>query len=373
MEVDHKRWILGSALVFGCATEPREEQPIDVTTSPTTGSTTGAGTAAGPTGSDDALDSSGTTDSTKLDVAPPATTRGAPQGCEKVDFLFVIDNSGSMQDEQQALVDSFAGFIATIQDTLMAQDYHLMAIDTDSEPLGFSDITCNADGCTCTPSPQCCFAVCDDDGPVSFLDPTDCDGSVCDSYVLPTGCEVELGAGKAEDPVFDSCGLQDGMRFMTDSQPDLVETFACAALVGAGGDGAERPIEALTAALTGQTAAGGCHEGFLRDDAILVVTVITDEDDHDSPGSAAAWRDAIVQAKGDTETAVVVLGLLGDTDVRGGTCSGAEAEDATKLRTFIELFTHGSWASVCEPTYDAFFAAAVAEIDITCDEFEPEG
>ncbi|MEM6994684.1 MAG: hypothetical protein AAF721_29485, partial [Myxococcota bacterium] len=359
-----RRW-MGLALVSACAVTPREEQPIDTTTSAAPGSSSDT-TSGGSDGAD--VDTAGTegiadsTGSTKLDVGPPGTTTGPAEGCSKVDFLFVIDNSGSMQEEQQALVDSFAGFITTIQDTLMAQDYHLMAIDTDAAPLGYSDITCDADGCTCNPSPQCCFAVCDEDGPVSFLDPTECGGSACDAYVYPSGCAVQLGAGKSEDPVFAPCGVESG-RFMTDSQPDLVETFACTALVGAGGDGAERPIDALRAALTDETAAGGCHEGFLRDDAILVVTIITDEDDHNSAGSASAWRDAVVEAKSGTETAVVMLGLLGDSDVMGGTCSSAEAEDASELRAFTELFTHGSWASVCEPTYDAFFAAAVAEID----------
>ena len=306
---------------------------------------------------------------TKLDVGAPGTTTGNAEGCQKVDFLFVIDNSGSMQEEQQALVDSFAGFIATIQDTLNAQDYHVMAIDTDAEPLGFSEISCDADGCSCDPSPQCCYAVCDEDGPVSFLDPTECAGAACDAYVFPEGCEVSLGAGKAEDPVFESCGIDGDRRFMTDTQANLADTFACAALVGAGGDGAERPIEAMQAALTTQTAASGCHEGFLRDDAILVVTLITDEDDSNSDGMAAAWHDALVATKADVETAIVMLGLIGDTDV----CPASQAEDAPKLRTFIESFTHGSWGSVCEPTYDPFFTAAVTEIDITCDEFRPEG
>ena len=53
-------------------------------------------------------------------------------GCEKIDFLFVIDNSGLMDDEQANLVASFPNFISTIQNTLMAQDYHIMAVDTDA-------------------------------------------------------------------------------------------------------------------------------------------------------------------------------------------------------------------------------------------------
>jgi hypothetical protein len=76
----------------------------------------------------------------KFDVAEGTGTGIDPsagdQGCEKVDFLFVIDNSGSMLDEQQSLIASFDGFIEAIQGTLMAQDYHIMVVDTDAESGG---------------------------------------------------------------------------------------------------------------------------------------------------------------------------------------------------------------------------------------------
>src|SRR5204862_5903779 len=42
--------------------------------------------------------------------APPAVV-GLERGCKKIDFLFVIDNSDSMDDEQANLARSFPGFI----------------------------------------------------------------------------------------------------------------------------------------------------------------------------------------------------------------------------------------------------------------------
>lgn len=36
---------------------------------------------------------------------------GSDAGCRAVDLLFVIDNSGSMEDEQANLISSFPGFI----------------------------------------------------------------------------------------------------------------------------------------------------------------------------------------------------------------------------------------------------------------------
>jgi hypothetical protein len=69
----------------------------------------------------------------RFDVGMPADISGGGQtGCSKIDFLFVVDNSGSMSEEQQALANSFPGFIESIQTTVKAEDYHIMVIDSDS-------------------------------------------------------------------------------------------------------------------------------------------------------------------------------------------------------------------------------------------------
>ena len=56
-----------------------------------------------------------------LDVAPGQTGGGDPDGaadeCTNVDILFVIDDSGSMADNQDQLIASFPGFIAGIPGT----------------------------------------------------------------------------------------------------------------------------------------------------------------------------------------------------------------------------------------------------------------
>ncbi len=374
------------ACAAGCTAQPRGEDPFasggtaldpsdtaDDPSAPTSsgGAPTSTATGAGTDAPDD-------DDAIKLDVGGVEDTDGADDGdaagCDKVDFLFVVDNSGSMMDEQQNLVASFGGFIETIKNELMAQDYHIMVVDTDAESLSFSSLTCTNNVCTCEPEPQCCFALCANNGPIQFSPPpTECAGQACDAFELPTGCPVTLGAGKAEDPLGADCGIEDGRRYMTDTQPDLVGTFECAALVGAGGDGNERAMEAMSEAVTTQTATAGCHEGFLRDDAILVVTFITDEEDEGSAGNPATWKQTLVDAKHGNEEAIVVLGLLGDAGLAGSPCGPGAADDAPRLREFAESFTRGQWGSVCAPSYNAFFDAAVSVIDTTCDEFVPEG
>src|SRR5688572_4421644 len=63
-------------------------------------------------------------------AAAPAT------GCTKVDFLFVVDNSLSMLEEQTALVQSFPGFMRVVEQALGASDFHIMVVDTDAGGVG---------------------------------------------------------------------------------------------------------------------------------------------------------------------------------------------------------------------------------------------
>ena len=137
-------------------------------------------------------------------------------------------------------------------------------------------------------------------------------------------------------------------------------------------------MEAMVNAVSPNTPAAACNEGFIRDDAILVVTFITDENDStgDSAGTVAGWRQALIAAKGGDESAVVVLGLFGDNDQPGGICqdladsNGAEA--APRLREFVDSWgDRGFYGSVCASDYDDFFTEAVGIIDTTCEEFQP--
>lgn len=312
----------------------------------------------------------------KLDVSAPGTSMaddgGDEDGCDKVDFLFIVDNSGSMADEQDNLIANFGTFITTIQQTLTAQDYHVMVVDTDAAGGGSSSINCTNGVCTCEPVPACCDTVCQM--------ASSCNGFSCAD--LPGGdCDGTLGAGKVFRADGTECLDPEGPRYMTSEAGDLDQQFSCAAEVGTFGDGNEQPMAAMLNAITEPLVDDmGCNSGFLRDDAILVVTFITDEEDADkSPGSPATWHDGLVAAKGGNEDAIVVLGLFGDTDQPGAVCTGGldgneGAEPAPRLRSFVESFgDRGITGSVCADDYSSFFMNAVSFIDITCDEYIPEG
>lgn len=302
---------------------------------------------------------------------------GDGMGCQKVDFLFIVDSSGSMLDEQQSLIASFPGFIDTIRNTLDAQNYHVMVISTDDGTNTGLNSSCGNGACTCTPAPVCCENSC--------RGGNTCNGFDCNN--LPIGpCDKTWGTGKQYDANGNSCNLADNRRYMLDSQPNVDQAFSCVANVGTYGGGDERPMLAMQHALSDAlNDPGGCNEGFLRDDAILVITVITDEEDDNgggmgSPGGPVDWIQTVIDAKAGAEEAAVVLALVGDSGVAGGICPPGGigggvtgAEDSPRLRQFAQGFTHGHVGSVCSADYSAFFEQAVSFIDASCTDFVPPG
>ncbi len=307
---------------------------------------------------DDSSDGTDDTDGgdVKYDTGP-----SGKKGCDKIDFLFVVDNSESMKDEQENLVASFPAFEAQIAEQV-ANDHQIMVVDTDAFWPGCGDSAtcddCCEYWCTNLANPECY--------------------SECNSIACPTGdCNTTLGAGRRDNAAGDDCGFATEARYVDTDQPMLADTFACMGDVGTNGNLEEKPMQAMLDAVTGLSAEGECNDGFLRDDAILVVTVISDEDDEGSLGGPQQWHQQLVDAKNGDEAAVVVLALVGDPDLPNPVCSmgmnGDGAYPAPELRAWASSFTHGTWASVCVPDYGPFFVDAVSVIDVACEEFEPEG
>lgn len=300
-------------------------------------------------------DDDSSTGTDKLDMAAPADVPiGETIGCNKIDFLFVIDSSGSMENNQANLIASFPGLVAAMMDNVEADDWHVMVIDADGQ-WGGSDC---ANACTT-------LGLCP--GEPNFP---------CDTPP-PLLCDITLGAGQVgpmgEAASNHDCGLAGGARYIQAGEPDLLSAFSCVAKVGIDGSDAERPMDALVRALGSElNEPGGCNEGFVRDDAILVITIITDEPDEHSSGDPADWADAVIAAKGGNAEAIVVLGLLPDADLAMPLC-GDEAVSAPRMTEFLQLFDASSRASVCEPDYSPFFLDAVSVISQTCETFDPIG
>ena len=308
---------------------------------------------------------------------------GDIEGCGGVDFLFVVDNSISMGDEQQNLIDSFPGFIQAITETLDLDDFHIMAVDSDASYGNVSSLTQTQCG-----TPGCCEDWC-----LTALPTDQCKEDTADPYQTCSewlgdeagGCHDELGAGHTGDNLGVECPIDGDNRYLVQGQSDLEETFACIADVGVEGNGLEKLMEAMTNAIGPLDADDGCNAGFIREEAILVYTFVTDEDEactdlgeECSAGDPATWKQALVDAKGGDEDSVVVLGVFGDNDLADGICDpydpdmGQGAMAAPLLRDFVDSFgDHGHYCSVCLPDYNDCFLEAVSTIDTTCEEYDP--
>jgi hypothetical protein len=292
----------------------------------------------------------------KLDLPADSDLPGEGQegGCEKIDFLFVIDSSGSMADNQANLIASFPGLVAAMMDNVPADDWHVMVVDSDGQ-WGGTDC---ANACMT-------LGFCPDEP-----------GFDCD-VPAPGLCDISLGAGEVapmgEAASNQDCALAGGARYIQAGEPNLLDAFSCIAKVGVDGSDSERAMDSMARAVGPELGEpGGCNEGFVRDDAILVITIITDEPDEHSLGDPADWADAVIAAKGGVAESVVVLGLLPDGDLGMPLC-GAEAVPAPRMSEFLQLFDASSRASVCEPDYSPFFLDAVSVISETCDDFVPIG
>jgi hypothetical protein len=141
------------------------------------------------------------------------------------------------------------------------------------------------------------------------------------------------------------------------------------AQVGLAGAQQERPMDALVAALSPTMNAGGCNDGFLREDAILVVTFISDDPWYEDSGTPQDWYEAVVAAKNGNPNAVVVLGF---TPNFPGCLDGKGPPKGAHWSEFIGKFAPaGLEYNVCADDYASSFSAAVPVIDDTCNSFVP--
>ncbi len=300
----------------GVTTESPDSTGANMVTSGTPGTT------ASPPGS-----TGETSGATTMGVEPPpigfdlGTIPEAPPfdgACGQVDFLFVIDNSGSMSGEQNTLVNNFPSFITGIQQTLEGVDsYHVGVVTSDTYGP-------NIAGC-----------------------------QQLSSLVVQTG-----GADSSNS----ACGpYTDGANFMTEND-DLANAFTCAAQVGTDGSFDERQMQAAVEAVTGVEAGPGeCNFGFIREDALLVIVIITDEPDNASVGDAQSWYDDVVAAKDGHPENIVVLSII-------NTPAGICGNPANEISAFTMMFgINGFEADICLPDYEPFFQDAIELIDVACE------
>lgn len=125
----------------------------------------------------------------------------------------------------------------------------------------------------------------------------------------------------------------------------------------------------LTALDTGESFASACNDGFLRDDAMLVVTLLTDEDDDSSFGSAdpASWAAKLQQLKPSHDGRDVVVLSYHTTDECAAPPFDAEPDDVgDNLEAFLEQMPNAFVGPIC--TLDANLLSRAAQtVNDACD------
>lgn len=272
-----------------------------------------------------------------------------PVGCRgKIDFLFIISADNTMKPKQERLLASFPGFMAAIEAQLPDFDVHILVGDSDSY-WGLKDCALCSGDCDPAGFPPLCGA----------------EIELCDKKI-GAGVTFPVGEGASNR----RCKLASGRRYIDSTEPDRAEAFKCIAQVGIGGDSSA--AEAMVKALAGP---GNCNDGFLREDALLVVTLIHDNYDQGSDGTVESWITALRDAKGGDEDAFALLVLTTDVDIDYHQLCFPNDYHPVKnpLRVLAEGVKHGFIGSICAESYEPFFAETVATLVDLCDEFVAPG
>jgi hypothetical protein len=273
-----------------------------------------------------------------FDVGSDQTDLGSEDGpCDKVDVLYVIDNSPSMYDEQQNLISNFPTFVSEMQTALAEVDsYHIGVVTTDD--FGNSGLFDDGANTVNQSYPEC---------------------------QKLGGLVVEAQAGSCLPFAGDG-------NFITE-QDDLATKFNCVANVGEDGDSDEKVGDSLISLLNSQFGGNDvseCNDGFLRNDALLVIVILTDENDS-SDTDPEDWYAAVVAAKGIPENAVV-LSLTWNANEQNCQENLSESTGYTIVE-FVEMFPNHATGNICDASYAGFFSSTVPVIDSACDDFEPAG
>jgi hypothetical protein len=257
---------------------------------------------------------------------PPPAARTT---CGKIDLLFVIDDSASMDQEQVSLANAFPGFIdaiAAVKDGTL--DYRV-AITTTSSSM------------------------------------------VCEEAVDAVGPENSVAVDGA---LVNTCDMQ--KPWLSRGEGNVKESFACAAQVGTQGSSDEMPLRTMRAALE-QAQAGG---QFLREDALLAIVMLTDEDDvstrelhyttiaekHDDLTDVASYGTFLdgLKKHHDRWAAAVIAGD-GDCESDFG-----KAKNAPRLASFAGLAgKHGKVSSICAGDLSVSLRDVLATVQAACNDF----
>lgn len=287
-------------------------------------------------------------------VSPPS------KGCQGIDILFVIDDSGSMTEEQTNLIANFPRFIEVLDEFEPEPGAHI------SYRVGVTTSGVNRK-----------FKM------KQFIPgfPTTTTSAVTTG---PDGAFVNTEKCGLSEPWIDGPGL------------GVASEFSCVGQVGTMGSSTEMPLAAMELALGEKMAAGGPNEGFYRQDqeSLLVVVFITDEDDCSVEEGGMLVSDGATTSDCNPDKSeglysiASVKGFL--DDMAGGegryvavaiagpgpkSCSSSfgSAIYAQRMNQFIDLVgAYGVFGNICAGDLWTSLDEALSVIQVACRDLPPK-
>ena len=275
---------------------------------------------------------------------PTAGDNPKADECQKMDIIFVVDDSGSMEQEQSNLATNFPKFVSVLEGFKTKSgaklDYRL-AVTTTGRDIKY---TLEIPGFPAIPQSE----------------------------------KGDNGAFRNSS----TCGAT--KRWIDKGDTNGSSTFSCLAKAGTSGPSIEMPLYSLKLALNDRVT-DGTNAGFLRPDALLAVVIMTDEDDcsredndfkiqSDScetmanlhpVAEYAAMLDTAAKGPGRWATAVIA----GDKKC---TSSFGDAIEAKRLKDFVGVAgKNGTFSSICDGDLSVGLQKALDTFDAACKSFPP--
>ena len=278
---------------------------------------------------------------------------GVEERCSQIDFVFVVDDSGSMKEEQDNLAANFDDFITVIDgyqtESGEPLDYRV-AVTTSGRDLDY----------TVDPPEEC---------------------------VPVLGCIDPPGTNfheNGDNGAFrQTCGMT--RPWLERGEANMSQTFSCAAEVGTGGPSIEMPLYTTELAFTERTS-DGTNGPFLREDALLALVILSDEDDCsrtdndftvESDSCHPEWPenvaidhfttffDTLKGERGRWATAVIA-------GPRNCSSNFGDAINARRLQQFVtETGENAVFSSICDGDLSSGLAAALDTFSAACEAFPP--
>lgn len=211
---------------------------------------------------------------TFLEILPERVTENQiiiePGKPVPADILFVVDNSCSMEDEQELLARNFDAFIQLL--TQANADYRIGVVTT-SLKVGIGQPQEERGGVS-----RSSFSETEPYQLIGTPDPNAC---------MPVGIPNACFRGPDAE-----------QRVVASTQPPMsqITAFQNNVRVGSCGIGQEEGLAAMLAGLR-KMGPGECNAGFLRDEANLVVVILSDEDDQSDQRNIDTIISALAQIK----------------------------------------------------------------------------